>query len=326
MSCNYPIKFEPILKEKIWGGTKLNQLFNKKSTANNLGESWEISTVKGDISIVANGSLKGQNLVQLIKTYKADLLGEKIYANFGNEFPLLIKFIDAKTDLSIQLHPNDELAKKRHNSFGKTEMWYVMQADEEARLIVGFNQEVSKDLYLEKLAQDDLLSILNEEKVQHGDTFFIPTGRIHAIGSGVLLAEIQQTSDITYRVFDWNRVDDNGNARELHTEQALDALDFSYQESYKTAYKVENNSANLVTCPYFTTNLLVLTKNQKQVTSLKDSFHIYMCVKGAVEIQYNSNLTETISLGVGETVLIPACMKEIIIVASADSELLEVRS
>ena len=320
MSCNYPIKFEPILQDKIWGGTKLNQLFNKKSTAPNVGESWEISTVKGAVSVVANGAYKGKDLVLLIKECKGNLLGDNIYKQFGNEFPLLIKFIDAKTDLSIQLHPDDALAKKRHNSFGKTEMWYVMQADEDARLIVGFNQAVNKQLYLEKLAKDELVNILNSETVEHGDTFFIPTGRIHAIGGGVLVAEIQQTSDITYRVFDWNRVDDKGNGRELHTELALDALDFSHQESYKTVYE-QAETVKLANCPYFTTNLLNISTKQEKVNNL-DSFVIYMCVKGAVSIEYNDN--EQIVLNIGETILIPANLKQYSVIPLEESELLEV--
>lgn len=322
MKCNYPIKFEPILKEKIWGGTKLNKLLHKQSTAPNVGESWEISTVPGDISIVANGAYKGTDLLALIQDCQGDLLGNKVYEAFGNEFPLLIKYIDAKTDLSIQLHPNDELAKKRHNSFGKTEMWYVMQADENAQLIVGFNQAVDKELYLQKLAEDKLTDILNAEIVNHGDVFFIPTGRIHAIGSGVLVAEIQQTSDITYRVFDWNRVDASGKGRELHTEQALDALDYAFQESYKTTYDSNESPVNLASCPYFTTNLLSLDKKTAIDNTYLDSFVIYMCVKGNIII--NSENNAAVSLNEGETVLIPASLETFSITPNESSELLEV--
>jgi mannose-6-phosphate isomerase len=321
MNCNYPIKFEPILKEKIWGGTKLNQLFNKASKAPNVGESWEISSVEGAVSVVANGTYKGTDLITLIQNCKGDLLGNKIYKQFGDAFPLLIKFIDAKTDLSIQLHPDDALAQKRHNSFGKTEMWYVMQADKDARLIVGFNQTVNKKLYLEKLNQSKLVSILNSEKVQHGDVFFIPTGRIHAIGGGVLLAEIQQTSDITYRVFDWNRVDEQGNGRALHTDLALDALDFSFQNSYKTSYK-QAEKVTLAHCPYFTTSLLTLERTIDKNTNNLDSFVIYMCVKGAVVFSCNEN--ENVVLNIGETVLIPAHLKQYSIKPLKSSELLEV--
>ena len=229
MNINYPIKFEPILKDKIWGGEKLKTVFNKKSTRNDIGESWELSDVDGNVSIVNNGVLKGTSLKTVLNTYKANLVGENVYNKFGNNFPLLIKFIDAKEALSIQVHPNDTLAKERHNSFGKTEMWYVMQAEAEGNLIVGFNKNTSKEEYIKHLEEKKLLEILNQEKVQQGDVYFIPTGRIHAIGAGVLLAEIQQTSDITYRVYDWGRLDDKGNSRELHTELALDAIDYTAQ-------------------------------------------------------------------------------------------------
>ena len=207
------LKFDPILKDKIWGGEKLMNLLHKESERNDIGESWELSDVEGDTSIVSNGLLKGKDLKQLIQEFKSDLVGEKVYHHFGNKFPLLIKFIDAKEALSIQLHPHDDLAMKRHNSFGKTEMWYVMQADEKANLIVGFQKDVTKEEYLHHLKNKTLTSILNIDEVQKGDVYFIPTGRVHAIGAGVLLAEIQQTSDITYRVYDWDRQDDQGNYR-----------------------------------------------------------------------------------------------------------------
>ncbi|MEM1002723.1 MAG: type I phosphomannose isomerase catalytic subunit, partial [Bacteroidota bacterium] len=199
----YPIKFHPVLKSKIWGGEKLKSILNKASDANDIGESWEISGVEGDISIVSNGSFEGQALSELLANYGKEILGERLYAQFGDQFPLLIKFIDAKQDLSIQLHPNDELAAKRHNSFGKTEMWYVMQADEGSNLIVGFNQVMDSTTYLNHLEDKTLSQIMNFEQVKTGDTFFIEVGRVHAIGAGVMLAEIQQTSDITYRVYDW---------------------------------------------------------------------------------------------------------------------------
>ena len=194
------LKFEPILKEKIWGGEKLIHELHKKSSKNNIGESWEISDVENDTSIVANGSLKGHSLQYLIATFKEDLVGKKVLHQFGNKFPLLIKYIDAKETLSIQLHPNDKLAKKRHNSFGKTEMWYVMQADENANLIVGFSKEVSAEAYQKHVKNNTLISVLNVDEVKEGDVYFIEPGKIHAIGAGVLVAEIQQTSDITYRM------------------------------------------------------------------------------------------------------------------------------
>ena len=323
MNINYPIKFEPILKDKIWGGEKLKTVFNKKSTRNDIGESWELSDVDGNVSIVNNGVLKGTSLKTVLNNYKANLVGENVYNKFGNNFPLLIKFIDAKEALSIQVHPNDTLAKERHNSFGKTEMWYVMQAEAEGNLIVGFNKNTSKEEYIKHLEEKKLLEILNQEKVQQGDVYFIPTGRIHAIGAGVLLAEIQQTSDITYRVYDWGRLDDKGNSRELHTELALDAIDYTAQKEYKTTYKKELNApSSLVSCQYFTTNTIVIKGEVHINNSTKDSFVIYMCVEGEVTIKYGDSEEE--KLVKGETVLIPATLKEYQLAAAEKSELLEV--
>mgnify|MGYP005818785651 FL=1 len=319
-SILYPIKFQPILKDKIWGGKKLKAILNKDSNLPNVGESWEISDVEGDTSIVSNGNLEGQSLKHLLSTYKAGLIGEKNYKHFGNKFPLLIKFIDAKEDLSIQLHPNDELAAKRHNSFGKTEMWYVMQADKDSNLIVGFNQKVTPELYLKHLEDKTLTKILNFDKVKEGDTYFIEVGRVHAIGAGVLLAEIQQTSDITYRVYDWDRVDDKGNERELHNDLALDAIGFDMEDDFRVVYDKEMNQSNqMVSCPYFTTSYLkVDSKLKKENTN--DSFIIYMCVDGEAEISTQSH-TETIVKG--ETILLPAAIKTYEI-TSKNATLLEV--
>ena len=316
----YPIKFQPILKDKIWGGQKLKTILNKKSDLPNIGESWEISDVEGDTSIVLNGKLKGQSLKQLLETYTTDLIGEKNYKVFGNTFPLLIKFIDAKKDLSIQLHPNDELAKKRHNSFGKTEMWYVMQADKDANLIIGFNKKVTPEIYLKHLEDKTLTHILNFDKVKEGDTYFIEVGRVHAIGAGVMLAEIQQTSDITYRVYDWDRVDDNGNERDLHNDLAIDAIDFEMNDDFRINYsKVKNESNIMVSCPYFTTNYLDITSKVEKENK-HDSFIIYMCVDGDAEIITDS-FSETIKKG--ETLLLPAAIKTFQI-TSKNAILLEV--
>ncbi|WP_299112548.1 type I phosphomannose isomerase catalytic subunit [uncultured Winogradskyella sp.] len=303
----YPLKFQPILKDKIWGGEKLNQYFNKASDSKELGESWEISTVPEDVSIVSNGDLKGETLQKLLEDYKSELLGDKNWKRFGNQFPLLIKFIDAKEDLSIQLHPNDELAKERHNSFGKTEMWYVMQADKDANLIVGFNQQIDKETYLKHLENKSLTEILNFDKVKEGDTYFIESGRVHAIGAGVLLAEIQQTSDVTYRVYDWDRVDTNGNERELHNDIAIDAFDFNMKNDFRVGYSTKKNASNkMVSCPFFTTNFIELDSELK-IQNTHDSFIIYMCVDGDVEI---STTISTDIISKGETLLIPAQIKD----------------
>ena len=316
----YPLKFNPILKEKIWGGNKLSKLLDKNSKANNIGESWEISNVKENISIVSNGFLKNQSLEDILSTYGTEILGVKNFKKFGTQFPLLIKFIDAKKDLSIQLHPNDELAKKRHNSFGKTEMWHVMQADTEANLIVGFNKKITPKEYLKYLEEKRLTEILNFDKVKKGDTYFIEVGRVHAIGAGVVLAEIQQTSDITYRIYDWDRVDDNGNKRELHNDLAIDAINFNMQDDFKITYdSIENKSNKIINSQYFTTNYIKLT-SQVNKTNDFDSFVIYICTDGEVKISFNKG-SETIKKG--ETILLPACIKNYNLI-SKNAELLEV--
>jgi len=302
----YPLKFKPILKDKIWGGQKLKTLLNKESDLPNVGESWEISDVDGDVSIVSNGDLKGQSLKHLLETYKDQLIGGKNYKVFENKFPLLIKFIDAKEDLSIQLHPNDKLAAKRHNSFGKTEMWYTLQADEGSNLIVGFNQNMTPEKYLNHLENKTLTEIVNFDKVKEGDAYFIEVGRIHAIGAGVMVAEIQQTSDITYRVYDWDRVDDDGNERELHNDLAIDAFNFNMPDNFRAVYsKIENQSNQMVSCPYFTTSYLEVTKTLKKENN-KDSFFIYICVEGSATITYNEH-SENIKKG--ETILLPAAVE-----------------
>ncbi|MDT0540844.1 type I phosphomannose isomerase catalytic subunit [Croceitalea sp. P059] len=317
----YPLKFEPILKERLWGGTKLKEVLNKSIESDITGESWELSTVTGDVSVVANGDLKGNSLQDLINEYEDLLLGESVVQRFGREFPILIKFIDAKQDLSIQLHPNDQLAKERHDSFGKTEMWYIMDADPGSNLIVGFNKDVKKEEYKESVENDTLLDLLNYEAVEEGDTFFINTGKIHAIGAGVLLAEIQQTSDVTYRVFDFNRKDKNGNLRELHTDMALEAIDYSKKDDFKVNYERKINQSNqMVDCPYFKTNALHLTENLIQDIKTRDSFTILMCVKGGANI---ANDYGTCEIEKGETVLIPASSSTLEIITNS-AHLLEV--
>ncbi|MBT2161786.1 type I phosphomannose isomerase catalytic subunit [Zobellia barbeyronii] len=317
----HPLKFNPILKERLWGGTKLKDVLGKPIENDITGESWELSTVPGDISVVSNGDLAGASLQDLIEKDPESVLGKSVYKRFGTDFPILIKFIDAKQDLSIQLHPNDELAKKRHNSFGKTEMWYVMDADDDASLIVGFNKDVSKEEYAKSIENDTLLDLLNYEKVKEGDTFFINTGKIHAIGAGVLLAEIQQTSDVTYRVFDFNRKDKNGNLRELHTEQALDAIDYNKKDDFKVEYKNDKNTVNdMVDCPYFKTDFLDLNSGLTQDVTNRDSFTIFMCVGGSATI---ANENGSVEIKKGETTLLPAASNTIKITTQG-AKLLEV--
>ena len=298
----YPLTFTPILKDRIWGGTKLKSYLNKSIVSETTGESWEISTVPGDISVVASGVFEGKNINEIIDLHPTEILGKSVIARFGKQFPLLFKFIDAKEDLSIQLHPNDELAKQRHNSFGKTEMWYVMQADETARLVVGFKNDSNPKEYLEKLADKKLISLLEEYPVKKGDVFFLETGTIHAIGAGVVLAEIQQTSDVTYRIYDWDRVDVNGKGRELHTELALEAINYNTTNS-KIEYSEEpNQSTKVVDCAYFKTNIIALQDRFIWKKS-KDAFTVFMCTNGQFELILNG---EIMRYQMGDTILIPA--------------------
>jgi len=307
---DYPLKFQPILKDKIWGGSKLKTLLNKETTSDCLGESWEISSVEHNVSIVSNGTFRDKSLTDLIKIFKEELLGTQVYETFGDRFPLLVKFIDAKLDLSVQLHPNDQLAKKRHNSFGKAEMWHIVQADEASKLIIGFNQVVDKEIYQKALRKGELTSLLNFKKTKKGDSFFINTGTIHAIGAGVLIAEIQQTSDITYRVFDWNRKNINGEERVLHTDLASKAINYGTTDHEKLKYDELNSPSNIVSTEYFTTNYIHVDDKLIRRFNEIDSFKIYMCVQGEGFVTVNLN-KEHISLG--ETVLIPALCKEIIL-------------
>jgi len=318
----YPLKFQPLYKYRIWGGEKLKTELGKNYSENLIGESWEISDVNNDETLVTEGPLKGLTLKQLTERFKGDFLGETVYTAFGNNFPLLIKFIDAKTPLSIQVHPSNEIAKSRHNSFGKNEMWYVMQAEKEAELIIGFKEDLSPKQYEQYLKDGKILDVMNHEVVSKGDTFYIPTGRVHAIGAGVLLAEIQQTSDITYRIYDYDRVDNTtGEKRELHNDLAKDVIDFSVHDTYKTHYnKTVNQSNTLVHSPYFKTNFLKVEGNITKDYSNLDSFVIYMCVDGNTQIKWKNDI---FTLKKGETLLLPASIKNISL-SSTSCELLEV--
>lgn len=305
----YPLQFEPILKDRIWGGEKLKTVLNKPITSKITGESWELSTVEGDVSIVVSGSLKGKTLIDIIEELPNEILGTRVYKRFGKQFPLLFKYLDAREDLSIQVHPNDKLAKERHNSFGKTEMWYIMQADADARIIVGFKENSSKEEYLENLNNNSLVSILDDVKVKQGDVFFLETGTVHAIGAGLVVAEIQQTSDITYRLYDFDRVDAQGNKRELHVDLALDAINYNKVDTYKKYDKELKKSNRVVDCPYFTTNFVPLD-GQVEVNKNGETFTVYMCIEGVFDIEYNG---DRLTYRKGDTVLIPAAMKEFIL-------------
>ena len=310
----YPLKFEPILKQTLWGGDKIIPFKHLNETLPNVGESWEVSAVEGSESVVANGTDKGYTLPEMVRKYKEELVGEANYARFGNKFPLLIKFIDAKLDLSIQVHPGDELAKKRHNSFGKNEMWYVIAADKGAKLISGFAEEITPKEYKDRVHNGTFAEVLQTCAIEPGDVFYVPAGRVHGIGAGAFVAEIQQTSDITYRIFDYNRKDKDGKSRELHTSQAMDAINFSdVQDDFRTEYeRIQNEPVEMVASPYFTTSLYDMTEEITCDYSELDSFVIFICVEGSCRLT-DDNQNE-ITLRAGETVLLPAAVQEVTIV------------
>lgn len=301
----YPIQFTPILKERIWGGTKLKTVLRKDITSDITGESWELSGVKGDVSVVSNGQYKGKSLQELLEAFPNELLGARIHEKFGSEFPLLFKYLDAREDLSIQVHPNDELAQKRHNSFGKTEMWYVMQADFDSTIIAGFKHKSRREEYLFHLEQHSLLDILDTIKTKAGDAFFLEAGTVHAIGAGNLIAEIQQTSDITYRLYDFDRKDANGNKRELHVDLALDAINYDLTDTQKSYSDRQDQANTIVDCPYFHTSVIPL-RTELDVVKDGDSFTVYMCVEGHFSIEVGS---DKFDYEIGDTVLIPAALK-----------------
>ncbi|WP_299102179.1 type I phosphomannose isomerase catalytic subunit [uncultured Winogradskyella sp.] len=316
----YPIKFAPILKEKIWGGNKLSEILNKKTDLKNVGESWEISGVQDNISVVSNGLYKGKSLNDLIKTHTTEFLGKENIEVFGENFPLLIKFLDAKTNLSVQVHPDDKMAKAQHNSFGKTEMWYIMNSDDNAEIVLGLKDNTVDKNVLGAINASNVDDIFNTEKVKQGDSYFIPAGKIHAIGAGVLAAEIQQTSDVTYRVYDWDRTDDNGNYRALHTDSAIKATK-TFLTNGKSKYQLEQEkTSNLVNCDFFTTNIFEVKGPQKRSYKDLDAFVIFMCVEGKAEIIID-NYSEFVSMG--ETILIPANCKDVVF-NSQGSKFLEV--
>ncbi len=315
----YPLKFEPVLKQTLWGGDKIIAFKHLSEKLSRVGESWEVSAVENSESVVANGPDKGSTLSEMVWKYREELVGEANYARFGSKFPLLIKFIDAKLDLSIQVHPGDDLAKKRHNSFGKNEMWYVISADKEAKLVSGFSEYISSKEYKERVYNGTFAEVLHTSNVKSGDVFYVPAGRVHGIGAGSFVAEIQQTSDITYRIYDYNRKDHNGNLRELHTSQALEAINFNdVQDDFSTHYEhVQNEPIELVASPYFTTSLYDMTEEITCDYSDLDSFIIFICVEG--ECRLIDEKTNEVTLCAGETVLFPAITENIKIIPHNES-------
>lgn len=298
-------KFEPLLKQTIWGGDKIVTFKHLESDLDSVGESWEISGVPGDESVVANGEYKGKTLNEVLTEMKDKLVGADNYKRFGDRFPLLIKFIDARQDLSIQVHPDDETAHRQGKPMGKTEMWYVMDSDENASLKVGLKKKITPEEYAQMVEDDTICDALGNYKVKSGDCFFIPAGRIHAICSGSFIAEIQQTSDVTYRIYDYKRKDKNGNYRQLHTKEAAEAIDYTVLDNYRTEYTpVKNEATPLVSCPLFTTAVYDLSEPMTLDYTELDSFVILIALKGEGTILTSSG--ETFSFREGESVLLPA--------------------
>jgi len=319
----YPLKFETVLKEKVWGGNALEKRYNKKTEGSEkIGESWELSAVADNQSVISNGFLAGNNIEEIIEVYMGDITGDTIFEKFGNEFPLLIKFIEAREDLSIQVHPGNELAKKRHSAYGKTEMWYILESEKGSKIYTGFREGITKEKYEATLTGGTLADLLNVENPEAGDTFFTPAGRVHAIGAGTVLVEIQQTSDITYRIFDWNRKNTGKEKRELHTELALEAIDFKATGKIKLRRDPELNIAvNLVNCEFFNTNLLHFNIPISRDYYIIDSFVVYICIDGEFNIRWDG---ESEHVTKGETVLLPAMIKEVILMPVGEAHLLEI--
>jgi len=318
----YPLKFKPIFKEKVWGGNRISRVLKQNyAPLPNCGEVWLISGVPGNESIVTKGFLKNNTLPELVEVYMGDLVGDKVFEKFGYEFPLLFKFIDTEEYLSVQVHPDDELALHRHGTLGKTEMWYILKADDDAELISGFNKMVTQNDYLFHLKNKSLKEILNFEKAEKGDVFFIPAGHVHAIGPGILLAEIQQSSDVTYRIYDWDRFDVAGMTRELHTDLALDAIDFTKSGSNKThSVVVKNRPVLIQESDFFMVNLIDADLKLDRDCSEIDSFIVHLCTEGGYDLICGG---ESLKISIGEAVLIPAVIDEFQIDPRPNCKILE---
>lgn len=323
MNRLYPLKFKPIFKEKIWGGQRIKTTLGMDfSPLTNCGEVWVVSGMQGENSIVDNGFLADNELNELVEVYMDDLVGGPAFDRFGDLFPVLVKFIDANDYLSIQVHPDDELASIRHQCPGKTELWYVIQAEKGAELISGFRKQVNQEEYIRHLQNKTLKDILNVEKAKAGDVFYMPAGRVHSLGPGILLTEIQTTSDITYRIYDWDRRDARGNTRELHTALALDAIDYELYNDYRVAYaSVANQPVGLLDSPYFSTNLLDLTTRLDRDYSDLDSFVIYVCTKGKLDLFYRDGGLPVV---MGDALLIPAELTGVTLSPRPEATLLEI--
>ncbi|WP_229519037.1 type I phosphomannose isomerase catalytic subunit [Massilia rhizosphaerae] len=321
MTNLYPLIFHGKYKYKIWGGRKLFSHLGKDfSPQRRCGESWEVSGLPLDDSVVKNGPLAGTALSDLLRVYQEILIGKSLYTRFGNHFPLLVKFIDAEDDLSIQVHPDDALAGAKHDSPGKTEMWYVIQADPGATLIAGFSQPVDAAQCRERFATGRVHDILTRQAVAAGDVFFLPAGRVHAIGKGILIAEIQQASDVTYRIHDYDRVDADGSRRLLDTDDAIAALDFGFHQDCRIRYKkILNAPARLVHCEHFTANVLACSETVMRNYPF-DSFVIHVCVHGSYTIDYGQGCLD---VRLGDCVLVPAAIQSVVLETISGFKILE---
>lgn len=318
----YPFKFLPLFKNKVWGGNKIKTLGFDYDPLPNCGELWALSAVKDNESVISNGFLEGNTLNEALEIYMSDLVGEKNYRHFGNDFPLLIKIIDANDRLSIQVHPDNKLARERGMENGKTEMWYIIEAEKGAEIVDGFKSQVTREEYQKFLDLGHLEDLLHIEYPENGDVFFIPAGRVHALGKGLLLAEIQQSSDTTYRIYDYNRPDADGKLRQLHTAEALDAIDFSPTADGRSHYSYRSNeTVKIVECPYFTTNLIALDKPLRKDFSHLDSFVIYLCTEGIGAVK---TLDTICPVHAGECVLVPAVADMVELFSEGPSKFLEV--
>lgn len=307
-----PLKFSPLLKSTLWGGDKIIPFKHLDCNQKDVGESWEISGVKDNESIVSAGEYQGVKLNDVVAQLKDKLLGKENYARFGNEFPLLIKFIDARQQLSIQVHPSDEIAKRQGKERGKTEMWYIMDGEPDAKLRSGLKNKITPEEYKEMVDNDTITDAIAEYQVKEGDCFFLPAGRIHSIGAGCFLAEIQQTSDVTYRIYDFKRKDKNGNYRQLHTQQAAECIDYHVESNYRTEYTPEKNKGvNMVNCPFFTTSVYDLDEPMTLDYSELDSFVILIGIKGEGILKDNEG--NEVTLREGESILYPATTETIIV-------------
>ena len=319
----YPFKFNPIYKTRAWGGDAIqNDFLADAPDDKNIGEAWLLSGLEDDMTEVSNGFLEENCINELTEVYMGEIVGDKVYDKFGYEFPVLVKLIDAKERLSVQVHPNNEIAAKRHNAYGKSELWYVIDTTEEGLLYIGFKKGVTKENYLEALENGNIEELLNSIKIQKGDIYYIPAGTVHSIGAGVMIAEVQQTSDITYRIFDWNRKDSDREPRTLHTELALDAINFEWSEIKNL--RVDNslaNTANLIdTNDYFKTSIIDIDGVMDLDYGKRDSFTILLCLEGEGEIEYDTDALDTINKG--EILLIPSELEEMNL--SGNMRLLEI--